>query len=210
MAVTTILSDLGNVVVFFDNRKMYRTFAVLSGRTQEEVERALFGREPEGSYLCARYSSGLIDTPQFRGEFLERLGLKYSGAVGRGFEKDFCDVFAVNDPVVDLWRALRRRGLVLTAVSNVEEIRYHWLCRMGVMDLFDHELMSFREGLLKPSEEFMVRALDRSGCAAEDAVFVDDVEPNLEPAARLGIRTHCYRDLPGLLAFLESCGLDLA
>ncbi len=210
MAITTILSDLGNVVVFFDNEKMYRTFAARSGLDPEQVKQALFGFEPGGSYLCARYSSGSIGTRRFRREFLGRLGLKDSLAARRDFERDFCDVFALNWPVAGLWQTLRRRGATLTAISNVEEIRYDWLCRMGVMDLFDHELVSFREKLLKPSEEFMIRALDRSGCAAEEAVFVDDVAVNLEPAAKLGIKTHCYRDFDGLAACLAALGLDLA
>jgi FMN phosphatase YigB (HAD superfamily) len=207
LAITTVLSDLGNVVVWFDNSKMYRAFASLSGKTAQEVEQVLFGQDPNGSYLVARYSSGQITTKQFRCAFFHRLGL--CGAVGAHtvFETAFCDVFTPNQPVIDLWRQLRQRGLALTAVSNVEEIRYHWLCRMGIMSLFDHETLSFEEGLLKPSEEFMVRALDRSGAKAEETVFVDDIAANLEPAARLGILTHCYRDQAGLDRFLEQCGL---
>ncbi len=207
MAITTILSDLGNVVVHFDNQKMFRDFAVLSGMTQREVEDVLFGRDAGGSYLLARYSSGQITTKQFRCCFFHALGL--CGAVGAHtvFEAAFCDVFTPNQPVIDLWRRLRRSGITLTAVTNVEEIRYRWLCRMGVMDLFDHALTSFEEGLLKPSEEFLIRALDRSGAKAEETVFIDDIDANLAPAAKLGILTHCYRDDAGLMRFLEDQGL---
>jgi len=209
LAITTVLSDLGNVVVWFDNSKMYRVFASLSGRTPQEVEEVLFGRDQNGDYLVARYSSGRINTKQFRCVFFHRLGLCGSVVAHTTFETAFCDVFTPNQPVIDLWRHLRQQGLTLTAVSNVEEMRYRWLCRMGVMSLFDHELLSFEEGLLKPSEEFLVRALDRSGAKAEETVFVDDIAANLMPAAKLGILTHCYRDDAGLKLFLEACGLTV-
>ena len=209
MAVTTILSDLGNVVVHFDNQKMYGSFAALSGKKPEDVERVLFGREADGSYLIARYSSGQINSKQFHCAFMHALGLCGSPRAHQMFTTAFCDVFTPNQPVVDLWRRLRRRGLTLTAVTNVEEIRLVWLSRMGILDLFDHVLASFEERLLKPSEEFMVRALDRSGAKAEETVFVDDIAANLAPAAKLGILTHEYRDPDGLLAFLHQCGLPV-
>jgi HAD superfamily hydrolase (TIGR01509 family) len=207
LAITTILSDLGNVVVHFDNNKMYQAFARLSGKMPQEIEQILFGRKPDGSYLVARYSSGQMSTKQFHCCFLHQLGLCGSIAAHQAFLTAFCDVFTPNQPVVDLWRRLRAGGLTLTAVTNVEELRYRWLCRMGIMDLFDHELLSFEEGLLKPSEEFMVRALDRSGAKAEETIFVDDIDANLAPAAKLGIHTHLYRDLAGLVSFLAAFGL---
>jgi len=207
LAITTILSDLGNVVVHFDNQKMYAAFAAMSGKTPEDVERTLFGRDQGGSYLIARYSSGEITTKQFRCRLFHELGLCGSVTAHSAFETAFCDVFTPNRPVIDLWRDLRRRGVVLTAVTNVEEVRYHWLCRMGIMDLFDHALASFEEGLLKPSEEFMVRALDRSGAKAEEAVFIDDIAAHLLPAAGLGINVHHYAGFVGLQEHLRRLGL---
>jgi len=207
LAITTILSDLGNVVVHFDNNKMYQAFAQLSGRTPQEVERILFGRGPDGSYLIARYSSGQINSKQFHCCFLHQLGLCGSAAAHQAFETAFCDVFTPNVPVLDLWFRLRRQGITFTAVSNIEEIRYHWLERSGIMSLFDHRLLSYEEGLLKPSEEFLVRALDRSGAKAEETLFVDDIAANLRPAIKLGIVTHHYAGFSGLQACLRSLGL---
>jgi len=207
VAVTTILSDLGNVVVNYDNQKVYRTFASLSGRTPEQVHDILFGKDRNGDYLIARYSSGQISSKQFHCAFLHSLGLCGSIAAHQAYQAGFCDVFTPNQPVVDLWRRLRRQGLTLTAVTNVEPIRFDWLRRLGIIDLFDHCLTSFEERLLKPSEEFMVRALDRSGAKAEETIFVDDLAANLGPAATLGIITHQYVDDAGLESFLRAQGV---
>ena len=55
----------------------------------------------------------------------------------------------------------------------------------------------------------MIRALDRAGVAAEEAVFIDDMHKNLVPAADLGIKVHCYRNFPELCWFLAACGLEI-
>jgi HAD superfamily hydrolase (TIGR01509 family) len=78
---------------------------------------------------------------------------------------------------------------------------------MGLLSGFDHLVMSWTEGLRKPSEELMVRALDRSGCAAEEALFVDDIEDNLRPAAKFGVATHHYVSFENLERNLETLGL---
>lgn len=209
MAITTILSDLGNVVVDYDNQKMYESFAALSGRKPEDVERILFGCEADESYLIARYSLGQINSRQFHCAFMHALGLCGSQRAHQVFMTAFCDVFTPNRQVIGLWRHLRRQGITLTAVSNIEQLRHIWLKHLDIMKLFDHEVVSYVEGLLKPSEEFMVRALDLSGAMAEETVFIDDIAANLVPAAKLGIHTHCYRDFDKLVEFLQGLGLPV-
>ncbi len=204
MPITTVLSDLGNVAVFFDQERACGAMAALTGRSAAAVRHAVFRRYE----LLHRYCRGEVTTPEFLRIVCARLNIPKASmpdpdALGRAF----ADVFTPNEPVLERWALLRRAGVTLTAVSNIEELRRLQLDRMGLLARFDHVLVSYEEGLMKPSDEFMVRALDRSACAAEDAVFVDDLAENLPPAAGLGIAVHRYSSVDGLDRFLEAVGL---
>lgn len=200
--IRAILSDLGNVAVFFDNGRADAAIAALTGRDRAAVSRAAFAPG-----LCRRFSTGDVDASQYHRIVCAKLGLAKAELPP---EEDFCrayaDVFTPNEPVLERW-ALLRKTLALTAVSNIEPPRRDRLRRMGVLDRFDHLVLSCEEGLAKPSAELMVRALDRTGVSAEEALFVDDIAANLVPAAELGIVVHHYTSVEALDACLESLGL---
>lgn len=204
METRAVLCDLGNVAVFFDNDKVMRAFSAVSSVSEDAVRKAIFGR---GSPLLSRYERGEIDTPQFRRIVCARLNVvKRDKPSDEAFFDVWTDVFTPNEPLLERLRLLAKEGAVIAAVSNIDEMRHRKLERMRLMDVFDHQVMSYLEGLEKPSEELMVRALDRCGVVAEKAVFIDDIAENLVPAAKIGIRTHLYRDIEELDVFLESCG----
>lgn len=206
--ITTILSDIGNVVALHDDDVALAAIATLSGRTMREVQDAIFGDGTNQRKPFRAFMRGEFDSDEFRRRVSHALDRKRP-LPKRWFERAFCDIFTPNRPVLDLWRALRKRGLTVTAVSNMEMLRAAHLEKMGVLKVFDYRVMSYEEGLLKPSGELMIRALDLSGAAAEDAVFVDDKPKNMPPADRLGIRTHVYRDFEGLRLFLDENGLQV-
>lgn len=203
MAIRAILSDLGNVVVFFDNERTVMALAVLTGRDPSAVRKAAFLPG-----LCTRYGRGDLDTGQFMRVVMARMNVpKREMPSDAEFGRAFADVFTPNDDVIARWRLLRAAGITLTAVSNIEPLRADQLRRMGIFSIFDHLVLSYEEKMVKPSAELMVRALDRTACAAEEALFVDDVAENLSPAAALGIRTHLYRSVEALDLCLDDCGL---
>jgi len=205
--VKAILSDWGNVAVYFDNDRTAARLAPWSGRPFSEVRHLLF-RSPHSP--CIAYEKGRMSTWEFR-EFARhylRLDEKLDDAV---FDEAYSDIFTPNWEVLGLLARARNRGFMITAVSNIDELRHAALRKLGLESFFDRLTLSYRELLAKPSAELMVRALDRSGVAAEEALFVDDIAANLEPARELGIRVHQYADFSGFLKFLSDQGLtDLA
>lgn len=206
MAVTTILSDLGNVAVLFDNEKTVRAFAALCGRTEDEVRATLFRK---GGALLRRYERGAVSTPEFRRTICARLNLtKRELPSDDAFDAAWNDGgFTPNVPVLNRWLTLKKAGVTLTAVSNIDPLREREIGRLGVLDVFDHHVMSWSERLRKPNEELMVRSLDRSGCSAEEALFVDDLDDNLPPAAKIGINVHHFTSFENLERHLETLGL---
>ncbi|HTM68953.1 MAG TPA: HAD-IA family hydrolase [Candidatus Binatia bacterium] len=203
--IKAILSDLGNVAVLFDNAKTCRELSRLTGIAERDVHDVMFRK---GSALFRRYERGAIDSPAFQRSICARLNLSKGEMPGDdAFYAAYADVFAANEPVLERWALLRKDGLMITAVSNIDEMRHRKLGELGLLSGFDHLVMSYLEGLRKPSAELMVRALDRTGVSAEEALFVDDLAENLAPAVRLGINVHHFTSAELLDVCLSSLGL---
>ena len=58
---------------------------------------------------------------------------------------------------------------------------------IGVYDYFSTFTFSCDLGVFKPNEKMYLDALQKCGCAPEEAVFIDDSVRNLEGAEKLGI-----------------------
>lgn len=217
--ITTVLSDLGNVVVTFDNRRTLDALHRLSRETVEdampvdEIGRIVFGMQYG---LWNHFDRGLIGREQ-----VVRTVLSVTGVDLRRMEVDIAaaedawkDVFALNQPVVDLWKKLRSSGLTLTAVSNIDALRWEQVQSMGVGELFDHLVLSFKEHRLKQDgPQIFEKALKVSGCTPDEAVFIDDREDCLHHAKRLGISTILYdcrkHDFKSLEKWLMLCGVPM-
>jgi len=215
--ITTILSDIGNVVVFFENWRTVNRLTSLApwrgaGRdvNTKRINRIFFDRNG----MWNLFDRGFIHQKDIIPTILTAIGLT-DHDVGMKAEKAkaaWVDVFTHNKPIVEDWKKLRASGLTFTAVSNIDALRYGKMVYMGVMGFFDHEVLSFEEGMLKQDgPQIFIRALDRSGCKAEDAFFVDDREDCIAEAKKLGIRTHLYdhRDHKALEKRLMSLGVPI-
>ncbi|MBM4423989.1 MAG: HAD family phosphatase [Chloroflexi bacterium] len=74
-----------------------------------------------------------------------------------------------------------------------------------IVAAFEELVISAEEGLRKPDPEIYERALRRLGVSAAEAVFVDDVQENVEAARRVGmtaIHFHPALDVPREMARL--------
>ena len=70
-------------------------------------------------------------------------------------------------------------------------------------ELFDGIVISGEVGIRKPVPGSTRWARRRSGCAPAECVFVDDLPPNLKPAAELGMATVHHVSADETIAQLE-------
>lgn len=78
--------------------------------------------------------------------------------------------------------AVREAGLVVGLISNFEEWLEGMLIEMEVADLFDLMVISGKEGVEKPDPAIFHLALERSGIAPAEALYVGD-HPKLDVEA---------------------------
>ena len=104
------------------------------------------------------------------------------------------------DPVMlELVDELKAAGLRVALLSNSWGNTYP---RERIDALFDPVVISGEVGLRKPGAAIFQHTLDLLGLPAGRAVFVDDAEPNVEGAARVGMRTVLHTSPGGTRAAL--------
>ena len=64
----------------------------------------------------------------------------------------------------------------------------------GLAHLFDEVILSGDLGIVKPSPEIYMHALEKIHMSASDAVFVDDRKANVDAAEICGIRSLIFSD----------------
>lgn len=77
-----------------------------------------------------------------------------------------------------------RMGLATALLSNSWGNEYP---RNGWDEMFDVVVISGEVGMRKPEERIYLHTLDLLGVPAHRSVFVDDLRPNIDAAARLGM-----------------------
>jgi putative hydrolase of the HAD superfamily len=66
--------------------------------------------------------------------------------------------------------------------------------RWDIADIFDDMIISAEVGLAKPDRRIYQLALDRLGVEAEQTIFIDDFDENIQGARELGIHGIHFQD----------------
>ena len=141
-------------------------------------------------------------------EFLDRIERGLGGRPMGDFREVWFEHLHPNAPMIDFMRELRGRGLRMALLTNnVREWEPLWRAKLPELDeIFETVVDSAFVGMRKPEPEIYRLTLERLGGGVEpaDCVFVDDVEPNCEAAAALGMTAVRYMDAEQAIAEVEA------
>lgn len=201
--VEAVILDIGNVVVRWDVRALYRTIF------DDEDEMEHFLSEvwtPIENYRCDRgepFTTVIAET-------VARYP-RYEEAIRAAWDRWIETVPGAVDGSYELMIELRRLGIPLVALSNFSAETFP-LVRDAYphFGLFDDIVISGEHPpLAKPEPAFYELACERNGLAPDKSVFVDDMPVNTAAAARLGFRTVTFTDTPALRGALRAMGVDI-
>lgn len=183
--ITTLIFDIGNVIVPFDYLRGVRRFAEATGLSEEKIERFFYLSE-----LQHRYAKGQISSKNF----FETLRREFDLKIGyRIFVPIWNDIFWLSAPMDKMVRSLKGRYR-LAAITNTSDLHFrYWRENYPVLGLFERIFASHELGLCKPDPEIYRLALDELGVKPEETVFVDDMEENVAAAGQLGMRAVLFR-----------------
>ncbi|MAG27331.1 hypothetical protein CMI47_17495 [Candidatus Pacearchaeota archaeon] len=114
-------------------------------------------------------------------EFWEGFGKKPGKIWKSGFEKAYSE----KKEIFELARELKSKGIKVGFLSNTEKPSVEFFKEQG-HDMFDAEVFSCDEGVLKPAPEIYEIILKRLGVKASEAVFIDDRIDNVKGFEALG------------------------
>jgi len=111
---------------------------------------------------------------------------------------------------VDLLYRLKARGYPLYCLSNMHVASIEHLEReQRFFEVFTGRVISCRLNVCKPEAAIYEQALKLNGLEAEQSVFIDDVDVNVDAAARLGMHTIQFRNAAQCERELRALGVSL-
>jgi putative hydrolase of the HAD superfamily len=123
------------------------------------------------------------------------------------FREIYFEALEPNEPMVELMRDLRDRGYRMALLTNnVREWEPLWRSMLPVDEIFEVVVDSGFVGVRKPDPPIYELTLERlgDGIAAENCLFVDDVEVNIEGARALGMTAVHFRSSAQAVAEVEA------
>jgi len=197
-----ILFDLGKVLVDFNFETGVQALHAACSISRNRLEEVLW----DENWIC-RYERGEISTSEFHAYLRETadLGLDLP---------DFCETWSsVFLPGLlvseDLLLALKRK-YPLILVSNTNELHIDFVrTNYRVLDYFDHHVLSYEVGSLKPDRKIFEYAIAVSGHEPEALFFTDDREENIVAARQLGMHAHQFKTELQLMDALHQAGVEI-
>ena len=151
---------------------------------------------------------GEVDVAEFESALAAGLRLADGGPVpADGLIDRMFAGFTPVEPMYDALEAARRHGVRTTLLSNSWGNGYP---RERFARAFDSVVISGEVGLRKPEPEIYLRALEETGLAPEECLFIDDLEHNVAAAAALGMVGVLHTDAAATRSRIAAeCGVPL-
>ena len=118
--------------------------------------------------------------------------------------RDWPDCMRPVPGMEELVQAVQRTGAHCFVLSNASVRFPELVARFSILRRIDDRFVS-------AFYEIYERFLSEYGLKAEECVFLDDLQENVDGAAACGIRAHRFTTVPDAAAFLsESLGVNLS
>ncbi|MCD6356686.1 MAG: HAD family phosphatase [Anaerolineaceae bacterium] len=185
-SIKGVIWDLAGVVLFPIRGTFDSLLAERLGVPAHEIGRAMRGEE------TILWDTGEMDDDAFFTYLLKelRLPLEKISAIRQFMFHDF----RVDQKILTFIKRIKKTHT--TALLTNFPSHLHTLMKTDwiIESAFDHIIASCDVKLVKPDPALYKLALDRMGFKAEECVFIDDRQVNVDAAAGLGIHSILYQN----------------
>jgi putative hydrolase of the HAD superfamily len=195
--IKNVIFDLGGVIVEWEPARVLATFTGNRELVKYVADNGFF-RE-----AWTEFDRGTIDKESFTREWARLVGCPVEDC-DELLEHAKRSLVTIPETVA-LVERLSREGFRLFCLSNMSTDHYNYLKERPVFRFFDGQVISALEGLVKPERAFYELILARYRLDANETLFIDDLERNVEGARKLGIHTvHFTCKTTGIQAVLDA------
>lgn len=198
--VDTVVFDIGNVLIEWDPRHLYRkVFA-----TEAEVEHFLATVCTLDWHLAHDYGVSFEEN----GAKLKALHPDHADLIDMWGAR-YVEMIPGRVPgTADLLHALGDAGVDLHGLTNMPTPTFaHLREAYPELQRFGTTVVSGDEGVVKPDPRIFEILIERAALTPACTLFIDDSRRNVEAADALGFRTHRFETADGLKRELVALGL---
>lgn len=203
MAIRAVIFDYGMVLTGQPKLAAHDGMVRITGLAAEEFERLYWADRHA-------YDEGKLSGVEFWQKFAAKSGLPLTGEQLDELNRLDAEMWTVSNPAMLAWHdQLRERGIRTAILSNMGdsvleniEREFAWIHHFDVL------VWSFQLGMAKPAPAIYQHALSELGMKAEETLFLDDKQVNIDAARELGIVSLLFSDIDHLRADLAAHGID--
>lgn len=181
-AMKNVVFDLGGVVFHRDAKKVRR----------ELIDFFAFIFASKMPLFWEEYDRGALTFDEVLDELSRAKGCER--AVAESYLREALDRQETIPQTAALIRDLKRAGYRLYVLSNMSREFIDFLRQSEIYALFDGDVVSCEERVVKPEPRIYEVLLERFGLDPTETLFIDDRRSNLEAAAAFGIKTFHFAD----------------
>lgn len=186
MSIRAVFFDFGGVIQRTEFQAPRQHLAERFRMEYDDIDKLVFASES-----ARRASVGEILEDEHWANVLKRLKLPL--AEKHTVEAEFFGGDVIDRELVNFIHSLRGKfhvGLISNAWSGMRA----FLEREKLVELFDSVTISAEVGVMKPEARIYSIALEQAKVKAEEAVFVDDVQVNIDACQEIGMKGILFKD----------------
>lgn len=199
--IKAIIFDCGGVLHTNIGQYTEEDITVTLGVTGEQYKKACAELMPD-------FQTGKIDENEFWKRFIAITNaanpLPSQSLWGREFKRRY----KVLVDVLQLVEKLKAKGMKVALLSNTIATHAKINQQMGVYAPFETIILSYEVGLAKPDPKIYQLMLSQLGTAAQQSVFVDDKQENIDAALKLRIKGILFQNTQQLIGDLQKVGVE--
>lgn len=203
MAITTIVFDMGGVLVDFDAKRSLATH--FAPEYHELINEKTF----------ASHTWKLMDKGDFEvEEAIEIMCREIPVELHKEVSKMILDHEGEMPPIKEMYpivKSLKENGYNIYLLSNCPGWFDDFKKSVPAFDFFDGFIISAKYNLIKPEKEIYEVLFREFSLAPEECFFIDDSPANIATARELGMYGHCFndKDTDKLTAAFRNAGINI-
>ncbi|MCL1812674.1 MAG: HAD family phosphatase [Treponema sp.] len=203
MGIKAVAFDYGGVIAFFQDADAMREMADMAGIDESLMKKIYWDNR-------SIYDQGLVDGLGFFKNILSDVGIFADpDLLEKLIVRDMESWSHVNPESEKLIRELKASGFKLGMLSNiVPDFLDRVKETLPVFGLMDANVFSCEVGRVKPDKKIYEILLSRLDCNADELVYFDDVELNVNGALALGIHAFLWKNPEEARKELELLGVS--
>ncbi len=187
-SVTTVIFDFGNVISRPQDMECVKVMSKICGLSSQEFAKRYKAQRLEldrGTLSAESYWNTMLGSAQRngKGELIRTL-----------IDLDVRGWSQTNAAMLSWARVLKSAGYSIAVLSNMPDFFLEFLRKNAPwLDDFDQTFFSCELRMVKPEKDIYLFCLGKLGIRADEALFIDDTEENIDAARHLGMYGHVFR-----------------